>query len=55
MRVAVDIRPRTLPARLMMQSAKLAKARLTRRYKTRIRTYADHLSSVYRRRATRSA
>jgi hypothetical protein len=38
--VELDVRPRTLGARLMVQSAKLGKSRLNRRYADRIRLLA---------------
>lgn len=43
MRVELDVRPQTLSARLLMQSAKLARNTLNRRYKTRIAHFATDL------------
>ena len=38
--VQFDIKPRTLPARLFVQSMKLAKSNLTKRFKLRVADYA---------------
>lgn len=43
MRLELDVRPQTLSARLLMQSAKLARNTLNRRYKTRIAHFASDL------------
>ncbi|MEM9434282.1 MAG: SRPBCC family protein [Pseudomonadota bacterium] len=45
MRVALDIRPKTLSARLLLQSAKLARNTLNRRYKGRIKRLAQELET----------
>lgn len=42
-RVDLDITPKTLTARLLLQSMKLAKSSLTHRFKTRVRTFAQTL------------
>lgn len=44
--VSLDMRPATLPARLLIQSLKLAKPRLTQRYKERV---AHHVEEMERR------
>ncbi|MFY0692884.1 MAG: SRPBCC family protein [Paracoccaceae bacterium] len=49
MQIELDVRPRSLPARLLMQSAKLARNSLNRRFKTRVRTFAQDLEQRYKR------
>ncbi|MEM7473308.1 MAG: SRPBCC family protein [Pseudomonadota bacterium] len=49
MRVELDVRPKTLPARIMVQSAKLARKTLNRRYKTRIAHFAEDLEDRFKR------
>ena len=49
MRVELDVRPQTLSARLLMQSAKLARNTLNRRYKTRIAHFATDLEERYKK------
>ena len=49
MRMALDVRPQTLAARLMMQSAKLARNTLNRRYKTRIAHFAEDMEDRHKR------
>lgn len=41
--VELDVRPRTLAARIMMQSVKLAKNRLSRKFAGRVRMMAEEL------------
>ncbi len=43
--VSLDLRPTTLSARLLIQSLRLAKSNLTRRFKARVRDFAAGLSS----------
>lgn len=43
MAVALDVRPKTLPARLLVQSFKLAKANITKQFKLRVASYAKQL------------
>ncbi len=43
MSVALEIKPKTLSARLMVQSMKLAKTNLTKRFKLRVAHYAKEL------------
>lgn len=43
MSVALELKPKTLSARLMIQSFKLAKANLTKRFKLRIAEYAKNM------------
>jgi carbon monoxide dehydrogenase subunit G len=40
MAMSVDMRPKSIPARLMIQSMKLAKTNLTRRFQKRVSDYA---------------
>lgn len=51
MRMELDVRPKTLPARLLMQSAKLTRNTLNKRYKTRIGHFAEDLEDRYKRSA----
>lgn len=46
--VALDIKPLNLSARLLVQSLKLAKASLTKRYKLRVAEYAKNLEDRYK-------
>ena len=50
-RVAVvsEARPRTISARIVLQSAKLGKAKLTERYEQRIARFAAEIEDRYRR------
>lgn len=43
MNVTMDATPRTIPARLMIQSAKLARTNIQKRYRRRIAEYAAEL------------
>lgn len=43
--VSFDLRPATLSARLLLQSLKLAKGNLTRRFEARVHEFAKDLSS----------
>ena len=45
--VALEVKPLTLSARLLVQSMKLAKASLTRKYKLRIGEYAKGMEERY--------
>jgi carbon monoxide dehydrogenase subunit G len=47
--VVIDITARTITARLLVQSLKLAKARLTERFRARVRDYADRIGDDYRK------
>lgn len=42
---SMEIRPRTLPARLLIQTARLGKSNLSRRFAERLRGYASDLES----------
>ncbi len=46
-----ELLPQNLSARLLVQSLKLAKSNLTKRYEMRIATYARDLEDRYRRRS----
>jgi len=48
MRVSVELSPRNLSARLLLQSAKLARRNLTQRYKERISGYALDMEKRYK-------
>jgi hypothetical protein len=51
MNVSLELRPKTLPARLLIQSLKLAKATLTKRFKLRVADYAKTLEDDLRKTA----
>ena len=46
--VQIDLRPRTLSARLMLQSLKLAKPKLTRRFRLRVANFAAEVEDDYK-------
>lgn len=48
--VGIDLRARTLTSRLLLQSMKLAKAKLTKRFKVRVLDYAEDIEDAYRKR-----
>jgi carbon monoxide dehydrogenase subunit G len=47
--VELEMKPRTIAARLFLQTLRLAKARLTRRYKLRVNDFARAIESRARR------
>lgn len=47
--VGVEMKPTTLTARLFIQSLRLAKTNLQRKFKTRIADYAESIEENYRR------
>lgn len=49
MAVSLDLRPKNLPARLLVQSLKLAKATLSKRFKLRIAEHAKQLEDRLRK------
>ena len=49
MRVALEVRPQTLSARLSIQSARLARGTLTKRYKGRIAQFAREIETSHKR------
>ena len=49
--VSFEIKPRTLPARLFVQSMKLAKSNLTKRYKLRVADFARDIEHRHGRSA----
>lgn len=51
MAVVLNLKPRTLPGRLLIQSLKLAKANLTKRFKLKVADYAKGLEDRHRRSA----
>ena len=46
--VGFEMRARTLTARLLLQSLKLAKGKLTKRFKARVLDYAEDVEDAYR-------
>lgn len=50
--VDIDFKPQNLSARLLVQSLRLAKASLTKRFKLRVAEYAKDLEDRYKRRAS---
>ena len=48
MTIAIEIRPLTLPARLLIQSLKLTKSRITRKYKDRVSEFAADIERRHR-------
>ena len=54
MHVELDIKPRSLAARLMIQSARLARSKLNRRFKNRIADFADDLEQRHKKGAASS-
>ena len=51
MAIALDVQPQTLSARLFVQSLRLAKGTLTKRFKLRVAEYAKDLEDRYTRSA----
>ncbi|MCQ0093797.1 SRPBCC family protein [Roseovarius sp. M141] len=51
MALAADLKPRTISARLMVQSLKLARTNVTKRFEIRTATFARDLEDRYLRRA----
>lgn len=49
--IQLDIKPKTLSARLLIQSLRLVKTKLTKRFKLRIAEYARNLEERYKRSA----
>ncbi|NSX54846.1 SRPBCC family protein [Parasulfitobacter algicola] len=47
--VSFDLRPRSLSARLLLQSLRLAKGKLTKRYKARIAAFAEDIETQHGR------
>lgn len=47
--VSFDMKAKTLTARLLLQSLKLAKTKLTKRFKARVLDYAENVEDDYRR------
>lgn len=47
--VSFDMRAKTLTARLLLQSLKLAKAKMTKRFKARVLDYVETVEDDYRR------
>ena len=51
MAIVLNLKPKTLSARLLIQSMKLAKANLTKRFKLKVAAYAKSLEDRHRRTA----
>jgi len=49
--VSMDIHAKTLTSRLLLQSIKLAKGRLVKRFKARVLEYAEDIEDAYRKSA----
>lgn len=49
--VTLELKPKTLSARLLVQSLKLAKTNLTSRFKTRVSIYAEDIEESFRKNA----
>ncbi len=47
--VGFDLRAKTFTARLLLQSLKLAKAKMTKRFQARVLDYAEDIEDRYRR------
>lgn len=43
MNMSIDMRPKSIPARLMIQSLKLAKTNMTKRFERRVSDFAQHI------------
>lgn len=51
--LSIDIRPKTIPARLLVQSMKLARTSIVRRFRKRVANYAVSIEERYRPGPTR--
>lgn len=51
MNVEIEIEPKTLAARLLVQSMKLARGKLTKRFRKRVAEHAEELESRFQSRA----
>jgi len=49
MRISLDLKPQTLSARLVIQSLKLAKGRIDRKFQARVEDFAKDVSERYAR------
>ena len=49
--IPVEMSPKSLSARLFLQSLKLAKSNLTRRFKLRVTEFAEEVEDRYRKSA----
>jgi len=48
MAIDVEVKPKTLSARLMVQSMRLAKGRLTKRYRLKVAGFATNIEDRYK-------
>lgn len=51
MSIAIDLQPKTLSARLLVQSLKLARGNLSKRFRNRVAKYTDDVEEKYRKSA----
>jgi len=51
MSMEIELKPKTLSARLLIQSLKLARSNLSRRFRDRVAGYAKHLEERYKAQA----
>lgn len=51
MSLEIDLKPRTLSARLLVQSLKLARASLSKRFRERVATFAEEMEDRHRKQA----
>ncbi len=48
MAIDIEVKPKTLSARLMVQSMRLAKGKLTKRYRLKVAGFADDIEDKYK-------
>ncbi|MCK8464613.1 SRPBCC family protein [Aliiroseovarius sp. S1339] len=48
MNLSIDMRPKSIPARLLLQSMKLARASMVKRFRKRVADYAQSIENRYR-------
>ena len=46
--IDMEIKPKTLPARLIVQSMRLAKGKLTKRYRLKVAGFANDIEDKYK-------
>lgn len=51
MKITLDVKPQSISARLLIQSAKLARSSLNRKYNARVEQFAKHIEQEYANRA----
>lgn len=55
MSLEIELKPKTLSARLMVQSLKLARSKLSKRFRERVASFAEELEDRYRKQGPASA